>query len=239
MRFYPAYRLDTVSAHRLARIAALSVGLAAALALSGCGGMRDDMKTGSIPDDYRTRHPIVVTDVEHSLDLPVAQGSSRLTIGMSDSITGFAQDYRNASTGYVQIMVPRGSPNAAAASTLARQVHSLLIAKGVAAPKIIERPYSAEATGDAAPIRLSYVATTAVAGPCGQWPEDLSNDTSQNRNWQNFGCSSQANLAAQIASPTDLIAPRGTTPIDAERRATVIDNYRKGKDTSTTTSTTN
>ncbi|MCE6078225.1 pilus assembly protein CpaD, partial [Agrobacterium vitis] len=36
---------------------------------------------------------------------------------------------------------------------------------------------------------------------------------------------------------TDLIAPRGMTPIDAERRSTVIDNYRDGKDTSTTTST--
>ncbi|WP_197434649.1 CpaD family pilus assembly protein [Agrobacterium vitis] len=221
----------------LTRASMLLLGLMAILPLASCGGMKDEMSTGSIPDDYRTRHPIIVTDVEHSLDLPVAQGSSRLTIGMSDAVTGFAQDYRNASTGYVQILVPQGSPNTMAASSIARQVHSLLVSKGIAAPKIVERPYRAGATGDAAPIRLSYVATTAVAGPCGQWPEDLSNDTAQNKNWQNFGCASQANLAAQVASPTDLIAPRGMTPIDAERRSTVIDNYRDGKDTSTTTST--
>ncbi|MBU2487688.1 MAG: pilus assembly protein CpaD, partial [Alphaproteobacteria bacterium] len=31
---------------------------------------------------------------------------------------------------------------------------------------------------------------------------------------------------AQIANPGDLIAPRGMTPIDAERRSTVIEAYR-------------
>jgi pilus assembly protein CpaD len=208
----------------------LVLGLVALLSLSGCGGMgKDTMSTGSIPDDYRTRHPIVVTDVEHSLDLPVAQGSTRMTTGMGDTVTGFAQDYRNASTGYVQIMVPHGSPNSPAASTIARQVRSRLIAKGVPSSKIIERPYQAQSSGDAAPIRLSYTATTAVAGPCGQWPEDLANDTTQNKHWENFGCATQANLAAQLANPTDLIAPRGMTPIDADRRMRVISDYRNGR----------
>jgi pilus assembly protein CpaD len=201
----------------------------ALLSLSGCGGMgKDSMSTGSIPDDYRTRHPILITDVEHSLDLPVAQGSSKMTAGMGDTVTGFAQAYRTTSSGYVQIMVPHGSPNAAAAAVIARQVRSQLVATGVPASKIIERPYQAQANGDAAPLRLSYVATTAVAGPCGQWPEDLANDTSENKNWQNFGCATQANLAAQIANPSDLIAPRGMTPIDADRRMQVISDYRTG-----------
>lgn len=210
----------------------LALGLVALLSLSGCGGMgKDSMSTGSILDDYRTRHPIVVTDVEHSLDLPVAQGSNRMTIGMGDTVSGFAQDYRNASSGYVQIMVPQGSANATAAASVVRQVRGLLIAKGVPSTKIIERPYQAQSQGDAAPIRLSYVATTAVAGPCGQWPEDLANDTSQNKSWENFGCATQANLAAQLANPTDMIAPRGMTPIDADRRTQVINNYRTGSTT--------
>ncbi|WP_321383349.1 CpaD family pilus assembly protein [Rhizobium sp.] len=207
----------------------LVLGLVAVLSLSGCGSMgKDSMSTGSIPDDYRTRHPIMMTDVEHSLDLPVAQGNAHMTVGMADTVTGFAQDYHNASSGFVQIMVPRGSTNAVAAASVVRQVRSQLVAKGVPSSKIIERPYQAQAQGDAAPIRLSYVATTAVAGPCGQWPEDLANDTSQNKSWENFGCATQANLAAQIANPTDLIAPRGMTPIDADRRMQVISTYRTG-----------
>ncbi|WP_051558921.1 CpaD family pilus assembly protein [Allorhizobium undicola] len=220
---------------QLFKTAALAGLAGLTFALAGCAN-RDTMATGSISDDYRARHPIVVTDVEHNLDLPVAPGESKLTIGMADTLTGFAQDYRNASTGYVQMMLPRGAPNTQAAATLARQIRSHLAAKGVPSPKIIERYYQAGPSGDAAPIRLSYTATTAVAGPCGQWPEDLSNDTSDNRNWHNFGCSSQANLAAQVASPTDLIRPRGMTPIDAERRSTVISDYRSGTDTSTTSS---
>ncbi len=200
------------------------------LSLSSCGGMgKDTMSTGSIPDDYRTRHPVVITDVEHSLDLPVAQNSSRMTVGMGDTVAGFAQDYRRSSNGYVQIMVPHGSANAAAAAAVVRQVRSQLASAGVPSSKMIERPYQAQAQGDAAPIRLSYTATTAVAGPCGQWPEDLANDTSDNKHWENFGCATQANLAAQLANPTDMIAPRGMTPIDAERRMKAISDYRNGR----------
>ena len=41
-----------------------------------------------------------------------------------------------------------------------------------------------------------------------------------------------ANLAAQIADPRDIISPRPMTPADAGRRAVVFDNYRAGQPTS-------
>ena len=53
-------------------------------------------------------------------------------------------------------------------------------------------------------------------------------DTTDNKHYANFGCATQNNLAAQIANPGDLIAPRGMTPIDAERRSNVIETYRTG-----------
>ncbi|WP_246735620.1 CpaD family pilus assembly protein [Agrobacterium sp. a22-2] len=204
--------------------------LAAAAVLTGCG-TRDGMSTGSIPDDYRTRHPIVLTEVEHTLDIPMASGDRKLTTGTRDAISGFAQDYVASSSGNVQIMVPQGSANSAAASQMSREIRKLLANKGVSAARIVETGYAAGATGDAAPVRLSYVATTAVTSQCGEWPEDLANDTMMNRNWHNFGCASQNNLAAQIANPMDLVAPRGMTPIDATRRATVIGLYREGSET--------
>ena len=91
--------------------------------------------------------------------------------------------------------------------------------------------YAASPNGDAAPIRLAYVTTKAMTSPCGEWPADLSDNTFGNRNWYNFGCASQNNLAAQVANPTDLIAPRGMTPIDATQRAKVISDYRGEKTT--------
>ena len=203
----------------------------AALA-QGCA--RDPMSTGAIPDDYRTRHPITLSEAQHSLDIPVSAGDNRLTVGMADNIKGFAQSYAATSSGVVQIQVPTGSANSAAASILKRHIRATLASSGIPAAKIVETPYRAAPSGDAAPIRLSYIAVTAMTGQCGQWPEDLSDNTYSNKNWYNFGCASQNNLAAQIANPMDLVGPRGMSPIDAERRSVVIGNYRAGKSTATT-----
>ena len=60
--------------------------------------------------------------------------------------------------------------------------------------------------------------------PCGRWPTDLARDDN-NGNYENFGCASQNNLAAQVANPSDLLAPRGMTPIDSERRTAVYQSY--------------
>jgi len=213
------------------------LGVIAAVVLT-CGLLqacaRDPMSTGAIPDDYRTRHPITLSEAQHSLDIPVSAGDNRLTIAMVDNVRGFAQSYSATSSGVVQIQIPSGSPNSAAASHLKRQIRATLTSSGVASSKIVEMSYGAGPQGDAAPIRLSYVAVTAMTGQCGQWPEDLSANTYSNKNWYNFGCASQNNIAAQIANPMDLVGPRGMSPIDAERRSLVIGNYRAGKTTATT-----
>ncbi|MDO1580653.1 CpaD family pilus assembly protein [Rhizobium oryzicola] len=198
--------------------------------LAGCGNSQ--LTTGSIPEDYRARHPIVLTEAQSALDIPVAPSDYRLSTGMRDTVKGFAQKFVQSSSGYVQIQLPQGSPNAAAASHLARDIRTVLSGSGIRSDRIIMTAYGAAPSGDAAPIRLSFASTRAVTASCGNWPEDLSNDTMENRNWYNFGCASQNNLAAQVANPTDLMAPRGMTPIDATRRANVIGAYRAGTDPS-------
>lgn len=193
--------------------------------LASCG-TRDNQTTAAIPDDYRTRHPIVLAEAERAIDIPVASGDSRLTQGTRDVIRGFAAEYRHAASGVVQIMLPRGSANSHAAHIVRKDIRRLLAASGVPANRVIETAYEAGATGDAAPIRLSYVAITAQTGPCGEWPEDLTLNTLENRNYHNFGCATQSNLAAQIADPTDLIGPRQMSPVDAAQRAEVIESWR-------------
>lgn len=221
------------SAVSLSRLGTATLLVGSVLVLASCGSMnKDGMNTGAIPDDYRTRHPIVLNEVEHTLDVPIASGDRSLTIGMQDSISGFAQEYRNSSSGVIQIMAPHGSPNSGAAAHARKQIRQLLAARGVPSNRIIETSYQAQATGDSAPIRLSYVATTAVTNQCGEWPEDLQSNTTSNRNYHNFGCATQNNLAAQIANPMDLVTPRAQAPIDATRRSTVIGLYRTGSDPS-------
>ncbi|WP_086993565.1 CpaD family pilus assembly protein [Rhizobium sullae] len=201
---------------------------AAALAgvtLSGCAAPRDNLTTGGIPDDYRQRHPIVVAEAEQTVDIPVASTDRRLTIAQRDMIRGFAANYISRASGPVYVMTPQGSPNAAAASQVRNQVRAELSKRRIPSSKIVNASYSA-APGDAAPIRLSFVGTTAMTTQCGQWPKDIGGGF-DNQNYYNFGCATQNNLAAQIANPEDFIAPRGMTPIDAARRNDAITEYRE------------
>lgn len=72
-----------------------------------------------------------------------------------------------------------------------------------------------------------------VASQCGLWPNDLGiapgGDDHMNRPSWNHGCATQHNLAAIVANPNDLIAPRAETPADTARRQTVFGRYRRGE----------
>ena len=202
--------------------------LVAASLLSGCAGWPGHSVTvGAVPDDYRTNHPIIVAEKERTVDLPVASGDRRLSISMRETVRGAAQSYNSSASGAIRIMVPVGSVNAGAASVLSTQVADVLRKEGVPGDRILSSPYHVSSPEDAAPIRIAFMAVTASTGECGRWPEDMLANTTENKHYANFGCASQNNLAAQIANPGDLIAPRGMTPIDAERRSTVIEAYRK------------
>ncbi|MBB6487591.1 CpaD family pilus assembly protein [Rhizobium lusitanum] len=219
-------RAGSARFRRLALIA--PVLLLTAAAISGCADSRDRMTTSAINDDYRQRHPIVLTEKERSLDIPVAASDRRLTTGMRDTIRGFVQEYRGHASGTVEILLPRGSVNSQAASVLRQQIRKELVGNGIPSARVVESYYPAGNPGDAAPIRLRFTATTALTNTCGQWPDDLSDNAFDNQNYYNFGCATQHNLAAQVANPTDLISPRAASPIDTDQRGKVIDNYRKG-----------
>jgi pilus assembly protein CpaD len=203
--------------------AAIVIGLAAALA--GCAG-QDNLTTGSLPDDYRTRHPIVVGESEKTIDIPVAAGDSRLTRGQEEVVAGFVAEYRRSSNGIIQIVTPRGSANEGAAAAAASSMRRLMAKMGVPKQNILQSGFQA-GFGESAPVRLSYVAIAAKAGPCGEWPADMTLNTFSNKNYYNFGCASQSNLAAQMANPSDVLGPRRMTPPDGDQRGQVMDRYRE------------
>jgi pilus assembly protein CpaD len=197
-------------------------------ALTSCGTPRtdNDLKTASIENDYRVRHPISLAEAEHGVEIPIGSGDYSLRAGALDAVRGFAQQYAAISTGVVQVSVPVGSINSVAARRALPAIRKALVGAGVKANRIIMASYDVASGNVSAPIRLSFVGVTAMTDQCGQWPQDLMINSMENKNWHNFGCASQNNLAAQIANPNDLFTPRGETPIDAERRAQVITDYR-------------
>ena len=192
--------------------------------LGGCAGApSNSVIVGSVPKDYRTTHPIIVSEEEQTLDVPVASSDRRLLVSVRDMIGGFAQKYHHSASGIVRVMLPRNSVNAGAANFVSGQVRHVLVADGIPSSRIVTVAYDAGGA-DNAPIRIAFTAMTAHTTPCGRWPADLT-DQANNENYENFGCASQNNLAAQVANPSDLLAPRAMTPIDSERRTTVYGDY--------------
>lgn len=206
-----------------------ALGLAAFL-LQACGHAPDGMNTGAIPDDYRTRHPIVLAEVEQTIDIPLGSGEHRLSIGNQDVINGFLAEYKSHASGSISIRYPSGSSNAGASQGMRRQFRQLALQAGIPPGRIVESTYPADPNGGLAPVRLSFNSVKATTNECGQWPKDILHSP-DNTNYENFGCATQSNLAAQIANPTDLVSPREMSPIDAQRRTTVIGKYRAGQAT--------
>lgn len=197
------------------------------LSVAGCAADMKSTTFGIADNDYRLRHPIVVSEQDEVLDLPVGMYGTKLTYAAGQVVTGFAQNYKSSSATQMLILHPKGSGNAGAAQRYANQVADHLRDAGIPHHELAIATYDASDYGDQAPLRLVYSAVVASTGPCGQWPEDLVMQTDQNTNYYNFGCATQNNLAAQIANPVDLIAPRAVAPIDASRRANAIATYRQ------------
>lgn len=217
----------------LRRALALSSALVLAAVLGGCNTTKSEPTvTGSVMQDgFRTRHPIVVEQGEETFDVPVNARGTPLSPQLVASVENFARDAQESRATGITVMVPSGSANEAAAYRASREISATLGRVGFASHAVSMVPYTAEGPEDAAPIRLSYPRLVArVPHRCGQWPAQVigSND---NSDYWNFGCATQANVAAMVAEPTDLVAPAPIGKGDASRRSTIVYAYRKGEKT--------
>jgi pilus assembly protein CpaD len=182
--------------------------------------------------DYRERHPITLRDGERTVEIFLGRNRGGLTPMQRADVLAFAQNWRNESTSGILIEVPQSGPAARSASESMREVHAILAASGIPAQSVAVRGYRPPPAALAS-IKISYAKLTAEAGPCGRWPRDIGisvdSDHNQNRQYWNFGCATQRNLAAMVANPADLVQPRGETAAYADRRSVMMDKYRKGE----------
>ncbi|MER9422046.1 CpaD family pilus assembly protein [Mesorhizobium sp. M0317] len=209
---------------RIRRSAMPILAVAIAASLAGCA-KRDSITVGAIPDDYRTTHPIVIAEKNQKLDLPVGAGDRGMTGSQRDTLLGFLDGYDKSAAPALTIATPIGSANEVAATAAARDFARLAVARGIKLNRIVVTSYQSVSPEASAPIRVSYISVRAQTDKCGRWPEDIL-ETSENKHYADYGCSSQNNLAAQLANPTDLLGPRKSSDIDAENRGAVIDVYR-------------
>lgn len=194
--------------------------------LTACAShKRDSFTVGSVPNDYTKNHPIVLSEQEQTLDIPLASNTQKLSVGSASNVTAFAQKFSRSGTGTIVVLLPSGSANTAAAHRVQNEIITALEQGGGHRSNVSVQSYDATRHGNAAPVRLSFRGVTASVGQCGQWGDDLT-ETAENKNYADFGCSTQNNLAAQISNPGDLLGPRAETPIDAINRGNVLQDYQ-------------
>ena len=223
-----------VDRSRTFRMAGVLVGLA--VVLGACA--HHEEVTASIPDDYRQRHPIAIEEAERSVVIFVGHARGGLSASERSDVAGLAQTWLHEGTGTIIADVPVNTPNARAAANSFREIQALLVGAGVPARGITVHRYHPDDPRQMAAIRLNYPKISAVAGPCGLWPEDLGpsiKDKSymQNKPYYNFGCSYQRNMAAMVDNPSDLVQPRAETAAYTARRTEAFEKYRKGNPTAT------
>jgi len=182
--------------------------------------------TSSAADSHR----IEVTQTNARLELPVTKDDVALTPAARAQLADFANSYLRYGHGALVMSAPSGGSNTDAASTVAGDARRSLVDAGVSYAAVAGSTYDASGAGDA-PIIISYARFEAQAPQCAPlWSQDLAHQ-SNNQPWESFGCATQANLAAMVEDPADLLHPRDETPRDSERRDTVMQAYRAGDQT--------
>jgi pilus assembly protein CpaD len=212
--------------------AVLIAGCAALIA--GCQTTSSDVMA-TAPSDYRQRHPIVIKEKDHTVELFIGNSRGGLTADQRADVLAFAQAWKREATGGIVIEVPVGTRNAAAAGGATHEVKALLTAAGIPPGGVTVRGYRVADPSRLATVRLNYPRMAGEAGPCGLWPSDIGPTNKgyrENKPYWNFGCASQRNLAAMVANPADLAQPRPAGPVYQGRRTTVMEAYRKGEQTS-------
>lgn len=212
---------------RVYRSASPLLAVVAAALLGGCADLhRDSITVGSVPDDYRTNHPIVISEKDQKIDLPVGAGDRGMTKSQRVTLLGFLDGYDKSAAPALTITVPTGSANEIAAAKAGHDFARLAVASGIRSNRILVTPYQVGSADVSAPVRVAYTTIKAQTDKCGRWPEDILH-SSENKHYADYGCSYQNNLAAQMANPADLLGPRKPADIDAENRSAVIDVYRE------------
>lgn len=202
--------------------------LLAAGALAACASGSDGPKTARLDAITPTEQfPIEVRQNPDEVRLAIHDRG--LSDGQYAALTALVDRWRETGGGAVTIQAPRGAGEGQAA-VYAEATTRALGDLGVPLDRVKLVGY--QAAGDkAAPLIVGFASYEAVGPTCGKW-ENLTS-TGSNKPYANFGCAQTANIAAMIANPRDLIAPRDMTPADASRRQVVLDKYRKGEITST------
>lgn len=187
-------------------------------ALSGCLATAQDKSPSALRGVEAVNVP-VVSRADYALDLTAPGGS--LPSSEAGRLDGW---FRSLQLGYGDNIYVDGPDANGAKSDVARVAgrFGMLVSNGA--------PVTA---GDIAPgtVRVVVSRTTASVPGCPNW-SGRSQPNLENKSMSNFGCSVNANLAAMVANPEDLVHGREGSGIGDTLTATkAVESYRRAAPT--------
>jgi pilus assembly protein CpaD len=215
---------------------ALLASIAVTLAIGGCAKPTGTAALSEPSSDYRERHPIVIDTVPKNVSIYPLRGPGGLDRRQAEDIRAFAADYRATGSGHVMLMMPsNGGKLQHQTLSYARKE---LIAAGIPATHLRNGHYDPINPTNASPVKLEFQGVSAkLASECGKWDRDIldggTQDGMENRPFDNFGCSTQAILAAQVEDPADLVRPRVMGDAQISKRIQDVTDVGNGTDPST------
>ena len=195
--------------------------LAALLCLVATGCQYPDSEIDMGDSDYRAKYPIRVESDLVQANF-VGTGAGSLTLDELVQLDQLVNDYLTHGQKPLLIVMPG---NGLEHRNLGNEIERRVMLRSLAKSEVLlgvepEASMNGEVT-------VSFLMHTAFGPECGNWQGEPS-ITRDNANSDNFGCSTQHNLAMMVANPGDLIAPRSFSTRDAERTVAIIDSYRSG-----------
>jgi pilus assembly protein CpaD len=203
----------------------IAVLLAAAAGLSACAAGPGGKATPNPALQVANPGALFPLKVEEAKDqIALAIHADGLSTAQGEALKALAGRRSEARGGVVTVSLPEGA-DAAVAGRMDGAIEATLGQLGVPVTRAAYRTEDAKA-----PILVSYAYDKADIPACGKHWQDLTK-TKDNTVQSNFGCAVNANMAAMIANPSDIRAPRAEDGASAERRVTVLEKYEAGKPT--------
>ena len=204
-----------------------------ATGLAGCEATHDRaVKVGDmLVTNARGNHPIKVSKQMIKMKIPVRRGDYGLNSEKKMQLGNFVDRFRREGEGRLILSAPAGQPNEVAAFNVLNDIRDTMKSHGIVRQMVKLSPYAPKGEPEA-PIIVSYLGYKAEGPKCGPLTRDFGGE-GRNLPGEQLSCANQANFAAMIANPKDLVESRDESPRSGERRDQLWDKYVKGDSTET------
>ncbi len=218
-----------MSSNKSALLTRAFLALCLAASAAACASSNHDKLAAKQAPPLTPTEQFAITVTSGQDQILLAPHADALSPAQSAALRDLTDRWRDVGDGVILIQTPsHGGEDAYRAASL---IQNALVSLGVRPEQVQLADYDAGAK-IRPPIVVGFTRYEAKGPECGRKWTSFTRSM-DNRPNDNFGCANTANIAAMIANPADLIAPRQSDPADAARRDVVLTKYRQGQSTST------